>query len=94
MNWDKLLSRCKDYHVPAYLGVFGIGTILQWFGHLDLSFVAFTGTVLGALTGHAFSPAAKDKASDSSDSPDSDPNDQAEQPDQSAEHDGEIHSST
>jgi hypothetical protein len=89
MNWDKLLSRCKDYHVPAYLGVFGIGTVLQWFGHLDLSFVAFTGTVLGALTGHAFSPAAKDKASDSDDQ--ADPSDQ---PDQDAEHDGEIHSST
>jgi hypothetical protein len=58
MNLDRILSNIKDYHIPVCVGVFGIGTALQWFHHLDMAFVAFTGTVLGAITGHAFSPAA------------------------------------
>jgi hypothetical protein len=33
---------------------------MKWFGHLDMSYVAYTGTILGAITGHAFSPAQKD----------------------------------
>jgi hypothetical protein len=48
MNLDKILSNVKDYHLPICVGVFGIGTTLQWFHHLDMAFVAFTGTVLGA----------------------------------------------
>ena len=58
MSFDKFLTNIKDYHLPICMGVFGIGTTLQVFHHLDMSFVAFTGTVLGAITGHAFSPAA------------------------------------
>ena len=49
----------KDYHLPACIGVFGVGAILQYLHHMDATFVAFTGTVLGAITGHAFSPAQK-----------------------------------
>lgn len=56
MNLDKVLSNMKDYHLPVCAGVFGIGTVLQWFHHLDPTYVAFTATVLGAITGHAFSP--------------------------------------
>lgn len=57
MILDKILSNMKDYHLPIIVGVFGVGAVLQWFHHLDYAFVAFTGTVLGAITGHAFSPA-------------------------------------
>ena len=57
MNFDKILSRFQDYHLPICVGVFGAGGILQWFHRLDMTFVAFTGTVLTAVTGHAFSPA-------------------------------------
>jgi hypothetical protein len=58
---DNIVSDFKDYHLPAYIGIFCVGSVLQWFHHLDATFVAFTGTVLGAITGHAFSPAEKDK---------------------------------
>jgi hypothetical protein len=62
MNWDKvdkILTNVKDYHVPVYTGMFCLGSVLQWFHHLDTTFVAFTATILGALTGHAFSPAQR-----------------------------------
>ena len=64
MNFDKILSNMKDYHLPICLGMFGVGSVLQWFGHLDMAFVAFTGTIVGAITGHAFSPAQKDHSDD------------------------------
>jgi hypothetical protein len=57
MNLDRILSNMKDYHLPACIGIFGIGSVLQWFHHLDMAFVAFTATVIGGITGHAFSPA-------------------------------------
>jgi hypothetical protein len=57
MNLDKILSNFKDYHLPIFVGMFGVGCVLQWFHHLDMAFVAFTGTVIGGITGHAFSPA-------------------------------------
>ena len=60
MNWDKILTNVKDYHLPICITIFGAGTILQWFHRMDTTFVMFTGTVLGAITGHAFSPARKD----------------------------------
>lgn len=60
MSFDKLLTNCKDYHLPICGAVFAIGSVMQWYHHLDMAFVAFTGTVLGAITGHAFSPAQKD----------------------------------
>jgi hypothetical protein len=59
MSFDKILSNFKDYHLPICLAVFLAGCVLQWFGHMDASFVAFTATVLGAITGHAFSPASQ-----------------------------------
>lgn len=59
MNFDKILSNVKDYHLPICLGMFGVGSVLQWFGHLDMAFVAFTGTIVGAITGHSFSPAGR-----------------------------------
>jgi hypothetical protein len=63
MSFDKILSNCKDYHLPICVFIFSTGSMLQWFHHLDMSFVAFTGTVLGAITGHAFSKAG-DPSSD------------------------------
>lgn len=57
---DKILTDCKDYHLPIASCIFVVGAILQWFKHMDPTFVAFTATVLGAITGHAFSPARKD----------------------------------
>ena len=59
-SFDKILSQMKDYHLPACIGIFGIGSVLQWFHHLDTTFVAFTGVIVGAITGHALSPAQKD----------------------------------
>ena len=59
MKFDQILSNMKDYHLPICLGMFGAGSVLQWFGHLDPTFVGFTATVLGAITGHSFSPAGK-----------------------------------
>jgi hypothetical protein len=58
---DKVLSAAKDWHLPASLLIFGVGSGLQVFHHLDGTFVAFTATVLSAITGHAFSPAQQDK---------------------------------
>lgn len=60
MNIDRILSNVKDYHLPIFIGMFLTGSVLQWFHHLDMAFVAFTGTIVGGLTGHAFSPAQKD----------------------------------
>jgi len=54
---DKVLSAAKDWHIASCLFVFLIGSVLQWFHRLDPTFVMFAGTVLGAITGHAFSPA-------------------------------------
>lgn len=58
---DKVLSALKDWHIPCAMSIFGVGSVLQWCHHLDSSFVAFTGVVLAAITGHAFSPAQKDQ---------------------------------
>lgn len=60
MNWDKILSNVKDYHLPICIGMFSIGSILQYVHRMDMTFVAFTGTIVGAITGHAFSPARRD----------------------------------
>jgi hypothetical protein len=57
MNLDRVISNFKDYHLPLFIGMFGIGSVLQWFGHLTMGYVAFTGTIIGGITGHAFSPA-------------------------------------
>jgi len=64
MNLDKILSDMKDYHLPICVFMFIVGSVMKWFGHLDMSYVAYTGTILGAITGHAFSGAAKDKPGD------------------------------
>jgi hypothetical protein len=64
MNFDKIMSNFKDYHLPIYAGIYGIGSLLQRFHHLDSTFVMFTATVLGAITGHSFSPAQKDHPED------------------------------
>jgi len=58
--FDKILSACKDYHLPICVFMFITGSVMKWFGHLDMVFVAYAGTILGAVTGHAFSPAQKD----------------------------------
>lgn len=64
MNFDKILSNMKDYHLPIFLGMFGVGSVLSWFHHLDMAFVAFTSAIIGGITGHAFSPAQQDKPQD------------------------------
>ena len=61
---DKILTNMKDYHLPICVVMFFVGAVLTWFHHLDMAFVAYTGTILGAVTGHAFSPAQKDKDKD------------------------------
>lgn len=59
MNLDKVLSNFKDYHLPISVFVFIVGSVMHWFHHLDASYVGFTATVLGAITGHAFSGAGQ-----------------------------------
>jgi hypothetical protein len=54
MNLDKILSDINDYHIPCGIFIFLTGSTLQWFHHLDASYVAFAGTVLGFLGGHAY----------------------------------------
>jgi hypothetical protein len=66
---DKALSNMKDYHLPMAGGMFLIGTVMQWFHKLDMAYVAYAGTILGAITGHAFSPAQQDKPGDSQPTP-------------------------
>lgn len=63
---DKTLSNLKDYHLPIMIFMYLGGCVLAWFGHLDMAFVAFTGTIVGGITGHAFSPAQRDKDNDAS----------------------------
>jgi len=67
MKLDKILSNFKDYHMPVFIGMFFTGGVLEWFHHLDMAFVAFTGTIVGGITGHAFSSAGKPDAPDSTD---------------------------
>lgn len=55
---DKWLSAFKDWHLPISVFVFIVGSVIHWFHGIDASYVAFTATVLGAITGHSFSPAA------------------------------------
>lgn len=57
--FDKIMSMAKDYHLPICVFFFVIGSIMQWFHHLDMAFVAYVGTILGAVTGHSFSPAGR-----------------------------------
>ena len=59
MKLDKLLSDCKDYHLPISIFVFIVGSVIHWLHGIDASYVAFTTVVLGAITGHSFSPAGK-----------------------------------
>ena len=56
---DKILSNMKDYHLPICVGVFIVGSVIHWIHGIDASYVAFTATVLGAVTGHSFSAAGK-----------------------------------
>jgi len=64
MNIDKVLSNCKDYHIPICGVMFLAGCVMKWFNHMDYAFVAFTGTIIGGITGHAFSPAVKQEPDD------------------------------
>jgi hypothetical protein len=57
---DKILSAAKDWHLPVAMIIFFTGSVMQVFHHLDPTYVAFTATILGAITGHAFSPAQRD----------------------------------
>jgi hypothetical protein len=50
---DKILSDCADHHIPILVGIFGVGTLLSWYRHLDSSYVEFAGLVISGVTGHA-----------------------------------------
>ena len=54
LNLDKILTDVNDYHIPCAGFIFTVGSVLQWFHHLDPTYVAFTSTVLGFLGGHAY----------------------------------------
>ena len=54
LNLDKIMSDMNDWHIPCGVVVFTVGSVLQWFKHLDPSYVAFSSTVLGFLGGHAY----------------------------------------
>ena len=53
-NLDKIMSDMNDWHIPCGVVVFAVGSVLQWFKHLDPSYVAFSSTVLGFLGGLAY----------------------------------------
>lgn len=55
---DKWLSAAKDWHIAVSVFIFITGSVIHWLHGIDASYVAFTGTVLAAITGHSFSPAA------------------------------------
>ena len=64
MNFDVIMSRVKDYHLPICLFMFIVGSVMKWFNHLDMAYVAYAGTIIGGITGHAFSDAvSKDRKS-------------------------------
>lgn len=54
---DTWFSAAKDWHLPISVFIFMVGSVLQYLHHLDMAYVAFVTSVLGAITGHAFSPA-------------------------------------
>ena len=66
---DKWFSAAKDWHLPISVFVFIVGAVMKWFGHLDPTFVGFTATVLGAITGHAYSAAGKPEIQGGSNGP-------------------------
>jgi len=68
-KFDKILSNVKDYHLPICLFMFIVGSVMKWFNHLDMAYVAYAGTIIGGITGHAFSGAAKDKPGDTPPAP-------------------------
>lgn len=49
---DKILTDVKDYHMPFAGGVFVIGTCLQWFHHLDATYLTFTTSILTFIATH------------------------------------------
>ena len=52
--YDSLKKFSQDGHLPIGVLVFFVGCVMEWFHHMDPSFVAFTTTVLGFLAGHAW----------------------------------------
>lgn len=56
---DKWLSAAKDWHLPICTFMFVVGSVIHWLHGIDASYVAFTATIVGGVTGHAFSNAGK-----------------------------------
>lgn len=54
MNWAAIFDRIERSHVAIGMSVYSIGSVLQWFHHLDATYVTFTTTVLGFLGLHKF----------------------------------------
>lgn len=52
---DKILSAVSDYHLPILSGMFIVGSVLHYLKTIDSNYVAFTGLIVGGVTGHAFS---------------------------------------
>lgn len=46
-----------DGHIPIGLFIFVVGTVVHWIHGLSADYVAFTGTILGFLGGHAWAQA-------------------------------------
>jgi len=58
-NIDNMLSAAKDWHLPICTFMFIVGSVIHWLHGLDASYVAFVTVIVGAVTGHSFSPAGK-----------------------------------
>lgn len=56
---DKWLSASKDWHIAVSVFIFITGSVIHWLHGIDASYVAFTGVVIGGITGHAYSAAGK-----------------------------------
>jgi hypothetical protein len=54
INVDKFMTEFNDWHLPFAGAVYVVGSVLQWFHHLDASYVAFSATVLGFVGGHSY----------------------------------------
>lgn len=53
--WAKFFDKLvENGHLPIGFFVFLTGTALQWFHHLDGTYIAFSSTVLGFLAHHEY----------------------------------------
>lgn len=53
-RFSSIINAFKDMHIPLGIGVFAIGTMLAWYGHMSADYVGFTSTVFAFLGAHHY----------------------------------------